>query len=444
MRKSKYGIFVQTAEQVYAVSLLSRAAMKLSPSAYRFVELVSAEGPPNNLDTEETRLFNELCKGLFLVDDDFDELAYIRCRYQQERFGSAQFGLVIAPTLACNFRCHYCFENKADIALSTASQARLLQLVAANLPKYREFHVQWFGGEPLLALPTLRSLSEAFLALSKAAHCSYGATLVTNGELLTPSASAELAKLGVQKVQITLDGMRDLHDRTRYSKPGLGSFDTILDNLRGASEYFQVSVRVHVAPFSVPSSHALLDCLAEMELQTHIAELYFAPLFNYRAGMSGTPFVSDGKRFMSSADFASAQIELLRHAAACGFATSDFLDVSYGLCTAVRAHTLVVNADGHLYKCYLDVGDATKGIGDLGDGLQPRQNLLQWLDYEFWQDAECRSCQLLPICLGGCPRQRLVSAAKEVVCTPLKYNIEDRVKLYFESPMASTVSCCTY
>ena len=92
MRKSKYGIFVQTAEQVYAVSLLSRAAMTLSPSAYQFVELVSAEGPPNNLDTEETRLFNELCKGLFLVDDDFDELAYIRCRYHQEWFGSAQFG----------------------------------------------------------------------------------------------------------------------------------------------------------------------------------------------------------------------------------------------------------------------------------------------------------------------------------------------------------------
>jgi uncharacterized protein len=360
MKKSRYGIFVETPERVYAVNLLSRTAITLSPMAYQFLEAVCVDGPPSNPGIEATKLLAELRQSLFLIDDDFDELAYIRYRYQQERFDQTQFGLVIAPTLACNFRCHYCFENKSDCTLSANALKRLLQLVAANLPRHREFHVQWFGGEPLLALDILHSLSKAFLALSQAAQCSYGATLVTNGELLTPSVSRELAELGVQRVQITLDGMRELHDHTRYSKPGVGSFDTILDNLRSASEYFSASLRVHVAPYSLPSTHALLDYLAKIELQPHIAELYFAPLFNYRAGMSGLSFVPDGKRFMTSADFASVQTALLRHAASCGFTTSDFLDASYGLCTAVRAYTLVVNADGHLCKCYLDVGDTTE------------------------------------------------------------------------------------
>jgi uncharacterized protein len=443
MKKSRYSVFVETPKHVYAVSLLSRTAMMLSPIAYRFLEAVCEGGPLSNPRIEETKLLAELCQSLFLIDDDFDELAYIRYRYQQERFSQTQFGLVIAPTLACNFRCHYCFENKSDHTLSTNDQKRLLQLVAANLPRYQEFHVQWFGGEPLLALDILHSLSQAFLALSEAAQCSYGATLVTNGELLTPSVSRELAGLGVQKVQITLDGMRELHDHTRYSTPGVGSFDTILDNLRSASEYFHVSVRVHVAPYGIPSIHALLDYLAKIELQPNIAELYFAPVFNYRAGMSGLSFGSDGKRFMSSADFASVQTALLHHAASCGFTTSDFLDASYGLCTAVRAHTLVVNADGHLFRCYLDVGDTTEEIGNLTVGPQPRQRLLKWLDYEFWDDVECCKCQFVPVCLGGCPKQRLSGAAKDVVCTPLKFNIEDRVKLYFESPVVSPVSSCT-
>jgi uncharacterized protein len=417
--------------------------MTLSPTAYRFLKAVCVGGPPSNPGIEETKLLAELCQSLFLVDDDFDELAYIRYRYQEERFEQTQFGLVIAPTLACNFRCHYCFENKSDCTLSTNAQNRLLQLVAANLPKYHELHVQWFGGEPLLSLDILHSLSQAFLALSEAAQCSYGATLVTNGELLTPEVSHELAELGVQKVQITLDGMRELHDRTRYSKPGIGSFDTILDNLRNASGCFYVSVRVHVAPYSVPSIHALLDYLAKIELQPCIAELYFAPLFNYRTGRSASPFVSDGKRFMTSADFASVQTELLNHAASCDFPTSDFLDASYGLCTAVRAHTLVVNADGNLFKCYLDVGDTTEEIGNLIVGPQPRQSLLKWLDYEFWEDVECCNCQFLPICQGGCPKQSLSGATKDVICTPLKFNIEDRVKLYFESPVVSSLSSCT-
>ena len=134
---------------------------------------------------------------------------------------------------------------------------------------------------------------------------------------------------------------------------------------------------------------------------------------------------------MTSEQFADTQIELLRRAAAWGFSTPDFLDASYGICTAVRNNTLVVDADGNLMKCYKDVGVSGEATGSLSTGPQANSNLLKWMDIQIPRDDECRECRFLPICLGGCSKQWHEGASKGVICTPLKYNAEDMIRHYF-------------
>jgi len=443
MKKSRYIISVEASERIYAVNLISRSAMLLSTEAYGFLESVSLKGIPATLNAEEKKLLFDLRNNLFLLDDDFDELSYIRYRTQQERFNHTQFGLVVLPTLNCNFDCPYCFEYKSTDVLSTKNQKRVLQLVAANLSKYHELYVQWFGGEPLLCLNILYDLSKAFLTISEKLHCRYNAMLVTNGELLIPDVTRRLAGLGVHKVQITLDGMRDLHNQTRFSKSGTGSFDRILDNIRFAFEYFEICIRVHVTPHSIDSIHALIDYFSKIKFQEYITELYFAPLFHYQPCISGFLYNQDDKKYMTSSEFALIQTDLLRHAASSGFAIPDFLNASYGICTGVRNNTLVINADGHLFKCYLDVTNPNERTGDLKSGPQFGRNLSKWLNYEFDKDSDCYNCRFFPICLGGCPKQSFGGDSKERVCTSLKYNIEDRIKLYFEYPVADTLNSCS-
>lgn len=445
MKPSRYNVFAVEGDCVHAVNLLSRSVMDLSPEAYAtYQRLVEAaiDGPlSDHEDSGLAAYVDALRGGLFLLDDDFDELAYIRLRSRQERFSTRQLGVVITPTLKCNFGCHYCFEQKQDASLDGAGQARLLRLVASHLPGREHLSVQWFGGEPLLALDAIEELSSGFLRLAEATGATYLATVITNGMLMTDAVSARLAAHGVGVAQLTLDGDRELHDRTRRETAASGSFDTILDNIRGASSRMQVKVRAHVGPFNVASVHRLIDTLHAEDMSAHVHELYFAPLFNYRAGdTTGRAYLPDGKRFMTAEAFARVQIELLDHAMRMGFHTADWLDASYGICTAVRSDTLVVDPAGHLHKCYKDVGEPDQAIGDLVSGPQVGPNLLKWMDIELPRDAECRDCRVLPVCLGGCSKQWMESAPKDVICSPLRFNLDARLALYARSLAANTVA----
>lgn len=415
-----------------AVNLLSRSAMELSEEAFEVYERLAA-GEAMTPDLAE--FGQALREQMFLLEDDFDELSYVRYRVTEERFDASQLGLVITPTLGCNFSCHYCFEEKQPGAMSRENQNRLLAFAAGQLPGRRHLSVQWFGGEPLEALPVVTELSRGLQRLAEAAGASYTATLITNGYQLTGAVAEELASLGVTTAQVSLDGDRELHDRTRHEASGAGSFDTILENIKKASRFLRVKLRAHVGPFSIPSAHKLVATLSARGMAPHVHELYFAPLFNYHATRSheagAFPYFPDGKRFFSARSFAAEQTALLAAAHAAGFRTPDPLEASYGICTAVRNNTFVIDADGNLMKCYKDVGQAEQAAGHVSTGMHKKQSLLQWMDIAVPRDEECRSCQFLPVCLGGCTKQWLEGAPKEVICTPLRFNWEQRFGLYF-------------
>jgi uncharacterized protein len=432
MKPSRYSHFVESDNGVHAVNLLSRAAMELSSEAYEaYLALAGGE----SYDTDDKTLadfVSSLKQSMFLLDEDFDEIEHIRYRTQQERFDKRQLGLVIAPTMGCNFNCHYCFEHKTDAVLNEVNQTKLVELVSQQLPGRESLSVQWFGGEPLTALPVIEELSHAFMRVAQSVGATYAATVITNGYLMSGEVSNRLAELGVQVAQITLDGDQTQHDRTRFEKRGAGSFTSILENIRQASSLIAIKIRVHVAPYNLISVFHLLDTLAAKGLAPHIAEIYFAPLFNYRPAMTGPAYQTDGKRFMNSKEFSNVQAELLSKALHLGFRIPDWLDVSYGICTAVRDNTLVVDSSGSLMKCYKDVGVAEEAIGTLQKGISPNVNLQKWMKAEIPRDDECRACGFLPVCLGGCSKQWHEAASKDVICTPLKFNSEKMIRLYFE------------
>jgi uncharacterized protein len=93
------------------------------------------------IENPELKFFIQTLKeSMFLVEDDFDELAYIRYRSNQERFDKRQLGLVITPTMNCNFSCHYCFENKTNSYLDNEARNRILKLVASNIDGKESLH----------------------------------------------------------------------------------------------------------------------------------------------------------------------------------------------------------------------------------------------------------------------------------------------------------------
>lgn len=78
-------------------------------------------------------------------------------------------GLVICPTMSCNFRCPYCFEDRVSGTMSQQVQDNIVALAGRlfDMSGARTLQVNWFGGESLLAPDIIESLSGHLIALAK-------------------------------------------------------------------------------------------------------------------------------------------------------------------------------------------------------------------------------------------------------------------------------------
>ena len=111
---------------------------------------------------------------------------------------------------------------------------------------FREIQVVWFGGEPLLGIDIIDSLSKRMIALADQHSVKYDAEIITNGYLMDARAVEVLAKAKVKEAQITLDGLRTAHDRTRHLVNGDGTFETIVDHIRNQKIPFLITIRHNI------------------------------------------------------------------------------------------------------------------------------------------------------------------------------------------------------
>lgn len=77
-------------------------------------------------------LESALLEGGMLVEDDKDEFAELLIRNKIERFADSNLTLTIAPTMACNFCCPYCYEKGREyITMSETVQDQLTSQLSA-------------------------------------------------------------------------------------------------------------------------------------------------------------------------------------------------------------------------------------------------------------------------------------------------------------------------
>lgn len=130
-------------------------------------------------------LESALLEGGMLVEDDKDEFAELLIRNKIERFADSNLTLTIAPTMACNFCCPYCYEKGREyITMSETVQDQLTSQLKEKYQHIHELTVSWYGGEPLLAIETIEKLTKKIKSVLPLG-CKYNADMVTNGYKLT-------------------------------------------------------------------------------------------------------------------------------------------------------------------------------------------------------------------------------------------------------------------
>lgn len=160
-------------------------------------------------------------------------------------------------TRRCNLRCVHCYAHARDRDFPdelTTEEARVMidDLAAFGVPV-----LLFSGGEPLMR-PDLPELAE--YAVGKGMR----AVISTNGTLITPEAAAELKRIGLSYVGISLDGMEEIHDRFRAVK---GAFRDALAGIRNTQEAgIKVGLRFTINRFNVQEIPKVFDLLEEMDI----------------------------------------------------------------------------------------------------------------------------------------------------------------------------------
>ncbi len=138
--------------------------------------------------------------------------------------------LTLHLTRSCNARCSYCYAPpKTGAAMSFDTGCKALRLGARTTDG--SCGIIFFGGEPLLCRPTIRDLVGEARAMQRRGEGRFHFKLTTNG-LLLDEAFLEFALEEDVLIALSLDGVREAHDRHRRLPDGSPGFDRVLPKLR--------------------------------------------------------------------------------------------------------------------------------------------------------------------------------------------------------------------
>ena len=382
-------------------------------------------------EIEDTEFLNKLLKCGYLISASVDERFLIKTKMLLGRYNQSALSFTIAPTMACNFRCVYCFEagHYNHHLMDEQTQEKVLQFIKNRVnANIKSISVTWFGGEPLLGMPIIERLSHEIISFCKEKDVHYSAAIVTNGYLLTNKTAEILKELQVRAAQITIDGPKEIHDKRRPMINGQGTYDIIMKNLVDLRGTLPILLRINTDYNNVNFVDKVIEDLKTNRLQDYV----------YPALALVLPENSSYEKddCMSNALFSKENIRfVLKHALPIH---SLYPRLKSNYCDADKYNGWIIDDFGNLYKCWSDIGVSKKSIGSvlLDNSFITKTELLEaYSKFDLSSESECSKCKFLPICMGGCPRKR---AEGKLLCTQQKYYMQEYLVKYAEMILKSS------
>lgn len=380
-------------------------------------------------------IIEELINAGFIIDKDLDEFKLIKSKNSLIRFSqNNSLSLTLIPTTGCNFRCVYCFEkdkNYPNEVMSEQVMDEIINLIDTSLSDGGNLSISWYGGEPLLRFDILKKLRIRIKNLVDKKNLNFDSGIVTNGYLLNKEISDELVKLGVTNAQITIDGEKEIHDKKRFLVNGKGSFDKIIENLLNINKELSVAIRVNVDKENIDNLSKFINYINDCGIGAkENVGIYFAPVKNY-----DTKNINASKMCYSVKDFSKEEIELNRILYEKGLEPWDNISPNLGICGALSPNSFVIEPDGAIQKCWNLVGDKKSLCGHLIESEKYKNTILvnqsKWYSWSYFENEECKNCNVLPLCMGGCPYHTINNDTlkeKSFNCITQKFNLEDTLK----------------
>jgi MoaA/NifB/PqqE/SkfB family radical SAM enzyme len=144
-------------------------------------------------------------------------------------------GINIYPTDRCNLKCSMCFEKlrTPNKEIDITEWIKIINQIKTFRPR-----IHLSGGEPFV-YPKIIDL------ISYIRQCGLFLSITTNGTFLKKYAD-EIISLGVNRINVSIDGPREIHDKIRGVK---GTYNRIMEGLKIINElkksHGQPAIQVH-------------------------------------------------------------------------------------------------------------------------------------------------------------------------------------------------------
>lgn len=391
------------------------------------------------INTEEwTRIKNASCSlslpdenplvqsGIIVVDDDDETIRY-KYRYMRHCFNADMPVFFIAPTMRCNFNCAYCFEagNKNSGLMAEDTEDRLIKFIGAQGRK--TIAIVWFGGEPLMGFKRILSICDKL----EKEEIAFTSSMITNGSLLTASKIAQLDKLRLTHIQVSMDGTAEHQNKRRQFRGGKPTFDLVIRNVENTLKNTSCMITIQVATDRTNTD-------AFCKLRNYCTERLSEYMTSGRLQI-GQNYVKDRTQFDSLNTCLSAH-DILDREKVQLLEAGNIIDLP-GLsmpCMYRKIASFAVDSDGNIYKCVEHLGAAQNKIGSLCSGTLSLRKLARTaFAADPFADSRCCNCNVFPICGGGCPLDRISTHEDgHSYCNRYKNTLKDLLPALYEAKYA--------
>lgn len=208
---------------------------------------------------------DELIEKNFYVPIAFDEIGWVdERRYAKRKFSSkskSPKSFTIFTTTNCNARCYYCYEKgQAQVNMSESTAHDVAEYIA-KVNRDNPIKIRWFGGEPLMNIKAIDIISSEMTDKG----IEFMSSMISNGLLFSDAVISQAKDVWhLRRVQITLDGTRDVYQRSKAYKDSKGDeFERVIDNIGKLLEAnISVSIRLNQSLENTTDLLELVDYLS--------------------------------------------------------------------------------------------------------------------------------------------------------------------------------------
>ena len=413
MKPTAYKLLFEHNNRNYIINTYRNSVIEVSKETY---ELLKNNQCINSDCTE----YQKLCKSGILVSDNLNEYQRIVNNEQAMIFGNHDaIAMVIAPTMKCNYKCSYCFENYLCERNTMSPQVieDVKRYVISMLKKTRakSLYMEWFGGEPTLAMDIINGLSNYFIEYCDSNGIKYDSYIVTNSYMITDDMIQDFIKDRISSVKITLDGSKEMH--LAHKNAPKDAYEKTIENIQKLSKYMHVDVSLNILEENYDILYDFIDEIAEYFSGNDNIDIFFAEIY----------YSDSTKEQLSNSKYFEYFGKVNDYIKSKGMRPNYKNRYCTRGCTLIYKNNAYIDTDGKLYRCERHIGDPKHIIGNCKAGLFHNEVDNRYTTYNSERPEKCKTCPIFPMCRSGCAEDILEHRTPRIKC---EQYIQDTINYY--------------